>query len=85
MVKIQKKDNALIKQNRLVLLMKKEGIKRASSEAVCLFEELIERNIQNMLPALKEEMIVHGRKTLKVEDVNAVREKKENKSDSWEI
>ncbi|MDD4878076.1 MAG: hypothetical protein PHO02_03510 [Candidatus Nanoarchaeia archaeon] len=83
MAKIKKKDNALIKQNRLVLMMKKEGIRRAGSEALSIFEELIERNIENMLPALKEEMIVHGRKTLKAADVRAVLEK--NKEKSWEV
>ncbi len=82
MAKTMKKHNALIKGSGLLALMKKQGIERVSQEALAAFEEGIEDNVNGVLSALKEEMFVHGRKTLKQEDVRAVLEKKEK---SWEV
>ncbi|MBU2638063.1 MAG: histone [Nanoarchaeota archaeon] len=77
-----KKHNALIKSSGLLALMNKAGIERVSEEALSAFEETIEGNVRAALPAMKEEMFVQGRKTLKAEDVKAVLEKKEK---SWEV
>lgn len=84
MAKTMKKHNALIKGSRLLALMKKQGIERVSREALAAFEEWNEDNMKNALSAMKEEMFVHGRKTLKPEDVKAVIEKKA-KEESWEV
>lgn len=84
MAKTMKKHNALINGSGLLALMKKQGIERASPEALAAFEEWNEDNVKNALSAMKEEMFVRGRKTLKPEDVKAVIGKKA-KEESWEV
>ncbi len=84
MVKINKKDNALIKRINLISEMKRNGIGRVNPEAILFLEEYIGKSVLNLLPAFKEEMVVHGRKTLKKEDIKSVLEKVKEKGE-WEI
>ena len=76
--------NTLIKRNRLVLRMKKAGIKRVSLNALALLEGYLQRNVDKMMDSLKEEMIIGGRKTLKKSDVEKVLEQIKKEENFWE-
>lgn len=71
MIKNKKNNNLLIKHN-LLNLMKKTGITRVNSEALLVLNDYIEKHMIEIINALKEEIIVKGKKTLKKEDVDEV-------------
>ena len=68
--------NFLIKRRNLILKLKEAGI-RSSPEAVWEIEKHLQENIAGIIEGLKEELVTHGRKTLKKEDVQKIFEKKE--------
>lgn len=74
--------NRLIKKNQLIKFLKEKGILRTSPEAL----EEIQKNLKQYLTELaengKENMITHGRATLKKEDLETPNSKMEK---SWEI
>lgn len=77
-----KKANMLIKKKNLIIEMKKLGIKRVSMDSILPLEKYFKEKLSNLISALKEEMIINGRKTLKKEDIKKILEKEE---EFWEI
>ena len=77
--------NSLIKRKNLFLKMKKAGIKRVNPESISFIENALEDFLGRLVGGLSEEMSIHGRKTLKKDDVENVLEKIEKKEESWEI
>lgn len=69
MVKNKEKYNSLIKKKNLILLMKNEGIKRASPDTLALFEAKLNDLARKIISAIKEEIDTNGRKTAKTEDI----------------
>ena len=80
-----KKDNILIKRNKLVLMMKKAGIKRINKECFNLIEKDITAYLIKFTETLKEETLINGRETLKKEDVEKVINRLQKKENNWEI
>jgi histone H3/H4 len=69
MKKSNKKDNGLLKTNRLVKLVKTIGIKRISPEALNLLNNEIRDYITEIIAKSRENMIINGRKTLAEDDI----------------
>ncbi|MEK6893761.1 MAG: histone-like protein [Nanoarchaeota archaeon] len=71
MNKSKKKLNTLIKRKNLIQMLKANGIKRTNKEALEFMENLIKENLINTLQFAKQNMEIHGRKTLMPEDIQA--------------
>lgn len=84
MKKNNKKANTLIKRKKIISMMQKGGIKRINKEAILFLEKNIEEYLFNLIDALKEEITIQGRKTLKKEDCKNVLNKIK-KQEAWEI
>ncbi len=69
MKKSNKKDNGLLKTNRLVKLVKTVGIRRISPEALNLLNNEIRDYITEIIAKSRENMIINGRKTLAEDDI----------------
>jgi histone H3/H4 len=80
MKKKQEKINTLIKRKNLVLLIQKNGIKRAGPDAFSELERYAENCIKCMIPLLIEELAINGRNTLKKEDISKVLRDMENRN-----
>ena len=80
---INKKDNTLIKKNKLILFLRENGINRIKPSALRLIEEIIKSNISNILIIAKENMNINGRKTILDEDIKSF--ETESKKESFEI
>lgn len=76
MKKYTKRENTLIKANKLQSMLKKQGIQRTSPKALNEINKKITLYVTNLIESSKESMIVNGRKTLKKEDIEI--SKKEN-------
>jgi len=74
--------NILIKRKNLLIELKKASIKRVNSEFITLLEGILKEYIGKIINVSKEEMITHGRKTLKKEDIQKALKKQES---AWEI
>ena len=74
--------NILIKRKNLTIELKKAGIKRVNPEFIILLEGILKEYIGKIIDISKEEMITHGRKTLKKEDIQKALRKQES---AWEI
>ena len=74
--------NILIKRKNLLIELKKASIKRVNSEFITLLEGILKEYIGKIIDISKEEMITHGRKTLKKEDIQKALRKQES---AWEI
>lgn len=81
----KKKDNALIKKNGLILMMKNFGVKRISPEALLLLEKYFKSLLEKSFRLLKQEIDINGRKTAKKEDILVIIEKLKSREDGWEI
>jgi hypothetical protein len=81
----KEKDNTLFKRKNLVLEMKEAGITRASSESLVLLEKYALKSFQKLFEILKEEMGIHGKKTLKGEDVESGIRRLNKIESNWEI
>ena len=79
-----KKTNILTKRKEIISMIKKGGIKRINREAILFLEKNIEEYLFNIIAALKEEITIQGRKTLKKEDCKNVLNKIK-KQEAWEI
>lgn len=77
------KTNALIKRGNLIKELREGGIERANIKAVLSIEKYFKDSLENIIKALKEEIDIQGRKTLKKEDVEKVLSKKQETF--WEI
>ncbi len=77
-----KKDNKLINRKSLVLLLKNHGINRVSPDALIFIETYLNSHFKKIIPLLKEEMLVKGKRTLQKRDIDEVLTKEEN---YWEI
>ncbi len=84
MKKYKKSTNTLIKRNNLVALLKKQGIPRVSKEAWNALEDILENSIRKLCLALREEMLIQGKRTLKKEEIQQAL-KKIKAEDFWEI
>lgn len=84
MKKNKKYANGLIKRKNLRLLLVQNGIKRVNEEALEAIESALENALSNLFNALKEEIVIRGKKTLEKEDVSNVLEKI-RKEEFWEI
>ncbi len=80
---INKKDNTLIKKNKLILFLRENVINRIKPSALRLIEEIIKSNISNILIIAKENMNINGRKTILDEDIKSF--ETESKKESFEI
>lgn len=85
MKKIKKYTNSLIKTNKLILLLKKGGIKRTSKQAIYEIKDHINSYINNAINLLKWEMETHGRKTLTKKDVEEAFGNMKKEEKGWEI
>lgn len=85
MEKNKKRDNTLIKRKNLVLELNKKGINRISPESILILEQYFKDSLGRIVEMLREEVIVHGRRTLKREDVLAVLEKLKKEEAGWEV
>jgi len=86
MEKNRKKSNKLIKRKNLILELRRQGIKRANSDALYLLEKYLEKNLSKLINEIKEERDIQGRKTIKKQDVKKVlSEDKANKEIDFEI
>ena len=86
MEKNRKKSNKLIKRKNLILELRRQGIKRANSDALYLLEKYLEKNLSKLINEIKEERDIQGRKTIKKQDVKKVLSKdKANKEIDFEI
>lgn len=85
MEKNKKIDNILIKRKNLVLELKKNGIDRISPDSLLLLESYLRDCLSKIVELLREEVIVHGRRTLKKEDVLAVLNRLKKEEVGWEI
>ena len=83
MNKNRKKDNTLIKRKNLILMLKQAGINRVSEDALGEIGKALARYVEKLIPALKEELAVSGRATLKKEDIISIIRKR--KEEFWEI
>jgi histone H3/H4 len=79
-----KKNINILKRNGLVLALNKNGINRASPESLYFLEKYIKETISKITLLAKQEMIIHGRKTLKKLDVVSAISLIEKK-DEWNI
>lgn len=77
--------NTLIKKKNLVFKLKERGIRRINPEAELLLERWLEQNLNKIVDALRDEITIHGRKTLKKADVQQVLKKIRSKEEFWEI
>lgn len=75
----------ILKRTGLVLALKENGIKRASPEALLFLETHLEEEVNKITSLAKQEMIIHGRKTLKKADVVSAIKQIEKKEQFWEI
>ena len=86
MEKNRKKSNKLIKRKNLILELRRQGVKRANSDALYLLEKYLEKNLSKLINEIKEERDIQGRKTIKKQDVKKVLSKdKANKEIDFEI
>ena len=86
MEKNRKKSNKLIKRKNLILELRRQGVKRANSDALYLLEKYLEKNLSKLINEIKEERDIQGRKTIKKQDVKKVlSEDKANKEIDFEI
>ena len=74
--------NILIKRKNLIIELKKAGIQRINPEFIALLERILKEYMGKIINVSKEEMITHGRKTLKKEDIQKALKKQES---AWEI
>ncbi|MAG78357.1 hypothetical protein CL616_03260 [archaeon] len=81
MVKIRKKSNTLIKRRVLDSKIRKEGIKRINPEAFIIIEKYFSEELDKIVNALVEQVMVQGRKTLKGKDVKRVLDKMKEEED----
>ena len=77
-------NNTLIKRKGIVAKLRKQKITRIDKEAINSINEVIEDILSSFFIALKEEMTINGRKTLKKEDIKNVL-KKMKEENFWEI
>lgn len=84
MDKNKKNDNLLIKKN-LILILNKHGVTRVSPDSIQLLEKYFNEFLLNLASVLREEMITHGRKTLKKEDVKNALKKLSAEEEVWEV
>ena len=85
MEKNSKKVNTLIKRSNLILELKKGGILRVSPDSLLLLESYFREKLRTLVEVLKEELITHGRKTLKKEDIKSAIERIKKEEELWEI
>ena len=82
------KINSLIKRKNLIFELRKAGIFGVNPEAIKEIENLIERDLIDLVEKLKQEMIIKGRKILQKEDIKSVLEKSNSRKkiySNWEI
>ena len=82
MNKNKRKDNRLLNKKNLVLALKDKGINRVSPDAILFIETYFSSSLKRIIPLLKEEMLVKGKKTLQKNDIKGALTKEEN---YWEI
>jgi len=85
MKKNKSKDNILIKKKTLILILKKSGIKRTAPESVLLLERYFNADAEKIADMLKDELRIHGRKTLLEEDVRSALKRLRNEESFPEI
>lgn len=87
MKKNNSKINALIRRKNIVLTLRENRIKNISKDSLDMLENIMENYLKRIIPLLREELIINGRKTLKKEDVAKVLEKIQPKEEflNWEI
>jgi histone H3/H4 len=78
------KANTLIKRKKLKQILKTSGIKRINKRAINFIENLINRNLINAVQSAKQNMEIHGRKTLRTIDIKEAFRLK-NKEENFEI
>ena len=78
------KANTLIKRKKLKQILKTSGIKRINKRAINFIENLINRNLINAVQYAKQNMEIHGRKTLRTIDIKEAFRLK-NKEENFEI
>jgi len=81
---MKKINNTLIKRKKIIALLREHGINRVNQESVHSLEEAMKEYLSKIFLALKEEMVTHGRNTLKSADVQSVLAKMK-KEESFEI
>lgn len=67
-----KLDNSLIKRNNLIILLKKNGIKRFNKDALKMLEQKLKEKAEILAELLSRKLMLEGRKTLKEEDVQSL-------------
>jgi hypothetical protein len=84
MKKIKKKNNALIKKRFLLARLHKSKI-RVSKKALLHLIGLLQKNCLEFIEILERELIVGGKKTLAVRDIDSAYEKLLAREVAWEV
>lgn len=84
MQKNEFKNNALIKKNKLIEEIHKEGM-RINKKNLAYLSGLLQEDIKKTIRILARESMVKGKKTLTIKDIDAVFEKLKEKEEAWEI
>jgi histone H3/H4 len=79
-----RKANTLIKKRNLIKMLRGRGIKRANKQALSLIEASIKEILTSTLCFAKQNMEIHGRKTLRSEDIRQAFKFKNNEK-SFEV
>ena len=85
MKKINKITNRLIKIKNLKEMLKNKGIKRIKRSSIIELEKYLEKNIMELTPLLKEQLIINSKKTLEEKDVLSVLKSLKKDKNYWEI
>jgi DNA polymerase III delta subunit len=84
MKKIKKKNNALIKKRFLLARLHKSKI-RIGKKALQHLIRLLQKNCLEFIEILERELIVKGKKTLTVSDIDSAYEKLMAREVAWEV
>ena len=85
MIKKSIKSNTLIKRKNILEFAKKNNI-RLSKESIDEIEFSIKKYLEDISSISKENAVIHGRRTIKKEDIKeAVRKLSQKKQADWEI
>ena len=84
MKKNNKIDNILIR-GKLLLELKKAGVKRVNKDALMMLDAYVKENLNKLINILAEELIIKGKKTLKKEDITELIKKMKKEENYWEI
>ena len=84
MKKNNKIDNILIR-GKLLLELKKAGVKRVNKDALMMLDAYVKENLNKLINILAEELTIKGKKTLKKEDIAELIKKVKKEESYWEI